>query len=77
MCELTHSAVQPLNVQSDRLCLLVGGVDKELGLLSALPHRCAWYRISRCTQDVKHLLGQSCDVSRQALPTGRTVLSSG
>lgn len=41
MCESqpTHSAVQPLDVQSDRLGLLVGGVDKELGFLSLLPLR--------------------------------------
>lgn len=63
----TYSVVQPLDVQSDRLGLLIGGVDKELGFLPLLPLRCAWCRISRCIQNVKNLLGQGCDVNRQAL----------
>ncbi len=73
VCQPTHSAVQPLDVQSDRLGFLVGGIDKELGFLSLLPLKCAWHRISRCTQDVKHLLGQGCDVNRQALPIRRNI----
>lgn len=70
----THSAVQPLDVQSDRFGLLVGGVYKELGFLSLLPLRCAWQGISRCIQNIEHLLGQGCDVNRQSLPAWRHVI---
>ena len=70
----THSAVQTLDVQRDRLGLLVGGVDKELGFLSPLPLRCAGCRISWCIQDFINLLGQGCDVNRQTLPVWRDII---
>ena len=69
----THSAVQSLNVQSDRLGLLVGGVDEELGFLYLLPLRCPGWRVSRCPQDVVDLLGQGCDVNRQRHPVLRKI----
>lgn len=68
--ESTHSAVQPLDVKSDTLGLLLGGVDKELGFLSILSLRCAWHRRS---QNVIYLLGQSRDFNRQALPIWRQI----
>lgn len=69
-CQSAHSAVQALDVKSDRLGLLVGGVDKEMRFLR-LPLGGARHRIGGCSKNVQHLLGQGCDVHRQAVPMWR------
>ena len=66
-----YSAVQPLDEQCDRLGLLVGGVNKELGLLSLFPFWCARCRVSRIAQYVKNFFCQGRDVNRQTLPVRR------
>lgn len=52
-------------MQRDGFGLLVGGVEKELGLCFLLP---LWHRIRGCVQDVINFLCQGCDVIRQVLP---------
>lgn len=55
-------------MQRYRLGLLVGGVDKELGLGFLLPLRHTLHRLRRCIQDVQKLLCQGGDVNTQARP---------
>lgn len=63
-----HPAVETLDMQRYRFGLLVGGVQEKLGFCFLPPLRCGQHRVSRCVQDVKNLLCQSCDVNREALP---------
>lgn len=67
----THCSVQSLNVQSDRLGLLVGRIEKKLCFLFPFLHRCAEYRF---TQNVVDLLSQRCNVIRQTVPAWKNII---
>ena len=55
-------------MQGDRLGLLVGGVDEELGLLPPLP---LWGAGRGGAQDAVHLFGQRQDLTGQTRPEWR------